>query len=314
MKQESMQKLKDWWKIRVHKEEGRRGEKLSDLTLDRYLKILRDFPDFEITETTDANSMRLWIIGQLNQWEANTGRKLYAQVIFAVRTYLRMLEETDPVLAPTIKNIRTNVNIPYKDIIKSASMNRRYFVEKTLSKEAIREIIIFIKQFNEIIANIIQISYDTGCRVSELASIERGDITTSERKILIKKGKGGYLRIVNYEKSSDEVISNLWGNPTDMLIPYATETIKKKFKLYVRRYAKSKLETANIRDKEKIRKLARVSMHWLRHSRATHLAIVWKDIARLRNYMGWQSIRMADIYVSYSTDLFNYKSTNLWED
>jgi len=149
-----------------------------------------------------------------------------------------------------------------------------------------------------------QLLYDSGCRIGELAKINKKDIDFNERTIMIY-GKGGYMRKIKFEKTTTDILKHQYNklNINDTLFKWNVGTMKRYFKDIARLV---------------FGKDTKISPHWFRHSRATHLAIVWNDIIKLKDYMGWSDIKMAEVYVAnltmLSSDIKKYKSTDLWKD
>ena len=227
------------------------------------------------------------------------------------------LEETDIEHSSEIEFVRIGMKLN-ESIFQSASQTEKFFFAKTLTKEEIRSIITFARRgVDYIMADILQLSYDTGCRVMELANITVSNIDIDSRNIQVQ-GKGGYIRNVNWCVSSDSIIGKFMQNNHGPLLPYKKTTIKAYSKRIFRKWAQDRAkEIKKPRKEEEVHRLSKISIHWFRHSRATHLAVIWKDVIRLKAYMGWNDVSMANIYVNTSsqiTAMQKYKSIDLWED
>jgi integrase len=315
MRQELLDKFKEWWLNRRHKRQRIKGLPLSEKTLNAYLTILKKFPGIEIKESTNEDEK----IRFIREWIKNNFKPVYPQVIFAIRTYLKMYEHNseNPIVNRKARIIRMAIDYPiYKDV----KGTQQLFLEKFLSKKEIRLIINEIQNIDlphnipkEKAIILFQMLYDTGCRIGELANIKKKDIDFTTGEVMIV-GKGKYIRKVKVENNTLFLLKNYCQSISDeeLVFGWNVETIKRYFKEIMRAIAKKQP------NKEIRKKLTKVSPHWFRHSRATHLAIVWKDVIKLKDYMGWSDIKMAEIYVTNLTilpsEILAYKSTNLWEN
>lgn len=327
MKDQKISEYEKWFNNQRHYEKRIRGNKFSYKTFYSYKRMLLRIPDFDI------NNDKIIILKHLQKfideypnftdpYFIEVEGKIIAtkpnkMVYDAVQSYLRFLEKNIDI-REKIRYVREQLscNIIYSTL----TSNEKTFISKTLTKEDIRNII--NAQTDKRMKMLISLMYETGCRVDELAHIYVNSINLSNRTILIK-GKFGYMRYVFYTEDIDselkEFIKDKIANET--LFGFKTKTIQK--------YVKSAcIRTGNLLAKDVIDKKQKlniikyykaISCHWFRHSRATHLAIIWKgDMRRLKDFMGWSSIMMADIYVNTTLNLLkkinHYKSEKLWED
>jgi integrase len=323
LKIENLKKFEDWWKSRVHKRQKIKGLSLSEKTLKCYLRILSKVPDIEINKETNPYAL----IDEIRNWlEANIGegknfKTKYPQLIFAIRTYIKMFEsdEYPSKINHIAKIARLGLTSPTTKDVKGTQL---LFMSKVLTKQQIRDIITHTKMLPFLPHDInkdkmvlfFQLLYDTGCRISEIASIKIKDIDFNNKTIQII-GKGKYIRKVEFSQQSLDLLMKLCRGleDEDLVFGWNVETMKRYFKEVVKEIRK------NFYKKSKVSIwLEKVSPHWFRHSRATHLAIVWKDVIKLKDYMGWSDIKMAEVYVTNLTilpsEILAYKSTNLWED
>ena len=323
MKIENLKKFEEWWKSRLHKRQKIKGLPMSEKTLYCYLNILSKMPDIEITKNTNPykliDEIRKWL--DENVGEGKLFKTKYPQLIFAIRTYLKMFEsdEYPSKINHIAKIVRMGITPPTTKDVKGTQI---LFKDKVLTKQQIRSIILLTQKLPSLPHNIdkekmillFQLLYDTGCRISELASIRKKDIDFKNRKILIV-GKGKYIRAVEFSQQSLDLLTKICQDldAEDLVFGWNVETMKRYFKEVVRLIRKVFYNNS----KESIW-LEKISPHWFRHSRATHLAIVWRDVIKLKDYMGWSDIKMAEVYVTNLTilppEMLNYKSTNLWED
>jgi integrase len=315
MRQELLDKFKIWWLNRRHKRQRIKGLSMSEKTLNAYLTILKKIPDIEVREDSNEDEM----IRFIRELIKNNFNPIYPQVIFAIRSYLKMYENgsENPIVNRKARTIRMAIDYPiYKDI----KGTQQLFLEKFLSKREIRLVINEIQNIDlphnipkEKMVILLQMLYDTGCRIGELANIKKKDIDFTTGDVMIV-GKGKYIRKVRVESNTLHLLKNYIQNINDeeLIFGWNVETIKRYFKEIMKLISRRQL------NREIRKKLTKVSPHWFRHSRATHLAIVWKDVIKLKDYMGWSDIKMAEVYVTNLTilpsEILAYKSTNLWEN
>lgn len=320
----NLQKFNTWWNSRKHTRTKLKGLHLSDTTNYCYLNILKRLPDINITEDTDIDDtiffIRTWLADNCGEGDDMKFKTVYPQLIFTIRTYLKMFEsDPNPKINRIASEIRKEIKAPIYQDIKGT---QRMFKSKFLSKEQIRDIITRCSQCNNLPHSVspikaqimFQILYDTGCRIRELSTIHKKDIEFVPRTINII-GKGKYERKTDFEQSTCLLLEDYckYMNDEDLLLGLNVVTLKQYFREIMRHIYKG------TKDKSWKTLSKKVSPHWFRHSRATHLGIVWKgDMLRLKDKLGWSDIKMAECYITNLTllpsKIQNYTSTDLWRD
>ena len=321
MDSEQIREFQTYWNQRKKTGNKVRGLHLSQITLNNYTYLLRKLPAelFDINKH-NFEKKRLEIIDYLKNYEKLTNNKLTATTINLIRTYLKFLEYKQPSLLPYYKFIRQNLGFTNQTIYQTTFHTDKLFFTKALTKDLVRKLIIFgekeyvgrFKQRFEHIAFLIRVAYDTGCRISEVVSINAQRIIKtpkgSETHII---GKGNYER--NVRISPETMIKIKEYNIINEVTNYSLPTLKAYLKQYLRAYVKYHQDLK----KEEKKKILKITWHYFRHTRATHLAIIWKDVVKLQNYMGWQRIEMANRYVETSQkilEMLHYQSESLWQD
>jgi integrase len=318
MRDESLLKFEEWWHSRSHKRKRIKGLKLSDKTLVCYKNILYKMPDIEVTTGTNVDKTIMF----LRKWlEDNVGvdkifKTNYPQMTFALRTYLKMYEDDpDPKINRKAKTIRVQIKNVLTQDVKGT---QKFFIFKVLSKTQIRKIIELIpdelphKMDRDIFVLLLSLLYETGCRIDEICNIKKSDINFEERSIDVF-GKGQYFRRVSFELDVKDMLHErcVFISEKDYIFSWKTQTVKNYFKAIIRiMYSKHK--------KELWENFTKISPHWFRHSRATHLAVIWNDIIKIKDYMGWSDIKMAEVYIENANilpaEIRKYHSLLLWED
>jgi len=141
MNVEKRKEFELWWNSRKHTRAKIKGTSLSNQTLYCYLNILKKLPDIKIDENTDPDDVTLSIRRCLkeNVGENKIFKTVYPQLIFAIRTYIKMYEDyPSPKINRIAKTIRLSIKAPiYKDI----KGTQQLFTEKFLTKKEIRYLI-----------------------------------------------------------------------------------------------------------------------------------------------------------------------------
>ena len=146
---------------------------------------------------------------------------------------------------------------------------------------------------------IIELLYDTGCRVEELVSIKIKDINKQEKSIKVI-GKGSKERIVFYGEYAKEYLEAyeidrellLNGKKSDYLF-----VSKESGQLTTRRIAQiidKTLKLVGIKNK--------VTPHTLRHTFATHLLNNNADLRSVQELLGHSSLSTTQIYTHVSNE------------
>ncbi len=135
--------------------------------------------------------------------------------------------------------------------------------------------------------------YSCGLRRSELLNLKLTDIDSKRNLIIIKQAKGKKDRIVPLSTKIVEMLRNYYiaYKPKSWLFEGQAENTK-----YDERSLSNVLKQALA--KTKINKP--VSLHWLRHSYATHLLESGTDLRYIQELLGHSSSRTTEIYTHVS--------------
>jgi integrase/recombinase XerD len=136
--------------------------------------------------------------------------------------------------------------------------------------------------------------YACGLRRSELLNLSLSDVLSDRNLLFIRQSKGKKDRVVPI---SDKII--------EMLREYY-KAYKPKAWLFEGQFPNSKYSEKSLENvlkqslvKAKIKK--KVSLHWLRHSYATHLLESGTDLRYIQELLGHSSSRTTEIYTHVST-------------
>jgi integrase/recombinase XerC len=146
-----------------------------------------------------------------------------------------------------------------------------------------------------LVKTIFELLYGCALRVSELCSLNRGDIDL-EKGFLKVKGKGSKERIVPVGSKSLEVIQEYIksSNYPTQNSPLLISRGRRIYPRYVQRVVKKYL--SRVTDIEK------KSPHILRHSAATHMLDNGADLKAVKEILGHESLSTTQIYTHVSVE------------
>ena len=177
---------------------------------------------------------------------------------------------------------------------------REHKLPNVLSKEEVKEILNALGNLKH--RTMLSLIYSCGLRRSELLNLKPADIDSKRNIIIIRQSKGKKDRIVPLSEKILLMLREYYVayKPKEWL--FEGQTIREK-------YSEKSLESVlkNALAKTKIKKP--VSLHWLRHSYATHLMESGTDLRYIQNLLGHSSSRTTEIYTHVSTkSIQNIKS------
>jgi integrase/recombinase XerD len=169
-----------------------------------------------------------------------------------------------------------------------------------LSKAEVKAILtVLINQKHRVMLSII---YACGLRRSELLNLKPGDIESSRGLLIIRQSKGKKDRVVPI---SEKTISML----RDYYKIYRPKTWLFEGQLAGEQYSEKSLQSVLKQAIRKANITKPVTLHWLRHSYATHLLENGTDLRFIQELLGHKSSKTTEIYTHVSTkSLQNIKS------
>lgn len=140
----------------------------------------------------------------------------------------------------------------------------------------------------------LSLAYSCGLRVGELISLLLPDIDSKRHVVFIRNSKGKKDRIVPLSPKVLNLLKEYYQRykPEKFLFEgdkRGTSYSNRSMQLVIKRAA----EKANIKKP--------VTMHWLRHSYATHLHESGTDIRFIQELLGHSSTKTTEIYTHIST-------------
>jgi integrase/recombinase XerD len=156
-----------------------------------------------------------------------------------------------------------------------------------------------VKQILNVINNIkhkamLSLIYSCGLRSSELINLKIHEVDSKRNLLIIKKAKGNKDRIAPLSDKTIQLLREYF--KINKPITYLFEG-QMKGEPYDTRSLQLVMKTAIL--KAKIKKP--VTLHWLRHSYATHLLESGTDIRYIQEILGHKSSRTTEIYTHVST-------------
>lgn len=161
-----------------------------------------------------------------------------------------------------------------------------------LSKEEVKRILIALR--NNKHKMMLSLIYSCGLRRSELLNLKIKDIDSGRKLLVLRQCKGNKDRVVPL---SDKIISGL----RQYYSGYRPKEWLFEGQKVGERYSEKSLENVLKHAVEKAGVLKPVSLHWLRHSYATHLLEGGTDLRYIQVLLGHNSSRTTEIYTHVST-------------
>lgn len=146
---------------------------------------------------------------------------------------------------------------------------------------------------------LLEMLYDTGCRVSELVSIQLKDINKSEKSIRVF-GKGSKERIVYFGEYTLDILNLYLKDREEFLNGKISEYLfvsKESCSLTTRRVAQiinEVMEEVEIKNK--------ITPHTFRHTFATHLLNHNADLRSVQELLGHSSLSTTQVYTHVSNE------------
>ncbi len=161
-----------------------------------------------------------------------------------------------------------------------------------LSKEEVKRILDAPKNIKH--KAMLSLIYACGLRRGELLHLTLKDIQSDRKILVIRQGKGKKDRIVPISMKLIELLRVYYQlhKPQKWLF---------EGQIMGSQYSEKSLETVMKQSVEKAKIDKPVSLHWLRHSYATHLLESGTDLRYIQELLGHRSSRTTEIYTHVST-------------
>lgn len=252
-------------------------------TIKTYTEALKSFlvfyntkPTVQITNEDVVNYHHQFIL------QKNLSSSYQNQVINSIKLYFKIIKETNII------------------VDKIYRPKREKLLPNVLSKEEIKKILNAHSNVKH--KTMLSMIYSCGLRRSELLNLKPNDIDSNRNLVIIRQAKGKKDRIAPLSPSILIMLRDYY------------KVFKPKTWLFEGREIDSKYDERSLAEvlkqavaKTNIKKP--VTLHWLRHSYATHLLEAGTDLRYIQEILGHSSSKTTEIYTHVSTkSLQNVKS------
>jgi integrase/recombinase XerD len=251
------------------------SKRYSPSTIKTYSEALRSFLLFfdekPVTEITNED-----VVLYNNNFilKNNLSASYQNQIVNAIKLYFR-----------TIKEIKIDVD-------KIHRPKRSKLLPNVLSKVEIK--LILGAHSNIKHKTMLSLIYSCGLRRSELLHLKPADIDSKRGIVIIRQSKGRKDRIVPLSPKILDMLRNYYGSCKPKVWLFEGQHPGE---LYSEKSLQSVLKQAL----EKVKITKPVSLHWLRHSYATHLLESGTDLRYIQELLGHNSSKTTEIYTHVST-------------
>lgn len=252
-----------------------KSKRYSDNTIKTYMEALKSFLVFfrqkEIACITNED-----VVVYNNEYilKNNLSSSYQNQIVNAIKLFFRILEkrDLDPELIHRPKRAKTLPNVLSKQEVKMLLEVPKNMKHKTM----------------------LSLLYACGLRSGELLALRPEHVDSKRNLIIIRKGKGNKDRIIPLSPKILELLRDYYKayKPLTFLFegitagePYDPRSLQQ--------VLKQSLYRSGIKKP--------VTLHWLRHSYATHLLESGTDLRYIQEILGHSSSKTTEIYTHVST-------------
>ncbi|WP_316787008.1 site-specific tyrosine recombinase/integron integrase [Pedobacter frigiditerrae] len=196
------------------------------------------------------------------------------QIINAIKLYFSIIKETVIVIEKIHRPKRENL------------------LPNVLSKEEIKEILNAHGNIKH--KTMLSLIYSCGLRRSELLNLKLNDIDSNRNIVIIRQSKNKKDRIVPL---SPKILTML----RDYYISYKPKIWLFEGQNIGEMYSEKSLQSILKQALVKVKITKPVTLHWLRHSYATHLLESGTDLRYIQELLGHNSSKTTEIYTHVST-------------
>jgi len=168
---------------------------------------------------------------------------------------------------------------------------REHKLPNVLSKEEVKRIITAPTNIKH--RAMLSLIYACGLRRSELLNLKPSNVDSKRRLLLIKQAKGNKDRIVPLSEKIIEMLRDYYKTYKPKKWLFEGQQIGEQYsEKSIQSVLKQAVEKANIHKP--------VTLHWLRHSYATHLLESGTDLRYIQELLGHKSSKTTEIYTHVS--------------
>lgn len=191
-----------------------------------------------------------------------------------------------------IKLFFTTIRGTKIEIDKIHRPKRSKILPNVLSKEEIK--LILNAHSNIKHKTMLSLIYSCGLRRSELLNLKPADIDSKRGIVIIRQGKGKKDRIVPLSLKILEMLREYYSICRPKIWLFEGQNLGEQYSEYsLQSVLKQALQKTGI--------TKQVTLHWLRHSYATHLLEAGTDLRYIQELLGYNSSKTTEIYTHVST-------------
>ena len=251
------------------------SKRYSPNTIKTYSEALKSFLIFyrekAITEITNED-----VVIYNNEYilKNNLSSSYQNQIVNAIKLFFTTIRETKI------------------EIDKIHRPKRSKLLPNVLSKEEVK---LILNAHNNIKHKImLSLIYSCGLRRSELLNLKPADIDSKRGIVIIRQGKGKKDRIVPLSLKILEMLREYYSICRPKIWLFEGQNLGEQYSEYsLQSVLKQALQKTGIKKQ--------VTLHWLRHSYATHLLEAGTDLRYIQELLGHNSSKTTEIYTHVST-------------
>ncbi|MFD2162596.1 site-specific tyrosine recombinase/integron integrase [Paradesertivirga mongoliensis] len=251
-----------------------RTKRYSESTIKTYTEALKSFFIFYNHKSVDSiNNEDVVCYYEHHIIKNNLSSSYQNQIVNAIKLYFK-----------TLQNPALDINRVYRP-------KREKVLPNVLSKTEIKQILSAHRNIKH--NTMLSLIYSCGLRRSELLNLKPGDIDSKRGLILIRQAKGKKDRMV-------PLSSKILGMLREYYRLYKPATWLFEGQQTGRPYDERSLASVLKQALKKAGIKKDVSLHWLRHSYATHLLENGTDLRYIQEILGHNSSKTTEIYTHVS--------------
>ncbi|MES2864891.1 MAG: site-specific tyrosine recombinase/integron integrase [Bacteroidota bacterium] len=251
------------------------SKRYSPNTITTYSEALKSFLTFFNTKSVKLITNEDIILYNNNYILKNNLSTSYQnQIVNAIKLYFKIVRETSI------------------EIEKVHRPKREKVLPNVLSKEEVKSILAAHNNIKH--KTMLSLIYSCGLRCGELLALQPVHIDSKRNIVLLKNAKGKKDRIVPLSPKILEMLRDYYKLYKPKVYLFEGQTIGKPYDdRSLQQVLKQALKKANISKP--------VTLHWLRHSYATHLLESGTDLRYIQELLGHNSSKTTEIYTHVST-------------
>ncbi|CAM4403079.1 tyrosine-type recombinase/integrase [Flavobacterium terrigena] len=251
------------------------SKRYSQNTITTYCEALKSFLTFFNTKSVKSITNEDVILYNTDYILKNNLSSSYQnQIVNAIKLYFRIVRETSI------------------EIDKVHRPKREKVLPNVLSKEEVKSILLAHNNIKH--KTMLSLIYSCGLRCGELLALQPIHIDSKRNIVLLKNSKGKKDRIVPLSPKILEMLRDYYKLYKPKVYLFEGQTAGKPYdERSLQQVLKQALKKANISKP--------ATLHWLRHSYATHLLESGTDLRYIQELLGHNSSKTTEIYTHVST-------------